>query len=657
MKSIPKILWEPNSEMLTNSNMIHYMNDIEKEYQIQVKTYEDLYSWSVTHIEDFWESIYNYFKVIDHGKPNNVLFNHNMPGTEWFQGSKLNYAEHIFAHKSAKFPAIIYNNERERNIPISWQELEEKVAALAECYKSAGIKKGDTIVGFLPNIPEAVIAFLAAASLGAIWSSCSPDFGVDSVVERFQQIKPKAFIFADGYTYNGKAYSKIETALAIQEKLPELLLSIGIGFLDKHENSIDLPGVVSWSRASSNEVNELTYEALPFGHPIWVLYSSGTTGKPKAITHSHGGVLLEHLKYISLQNDVRLGERFFWFSTTGWMMWNFSVASMLVGATLVLYEGSPAYPDLNAMWSLANENKINHFGTSAPFLIACMKKGIEPSRNFNLEHIRSIGSTGSPLPPEAFAYVYQKIKSDVWLCSMSGGTDVCTAFIGGCPIVPVYQGEIQCRALGCALEAWNDNSEPTTNEVGEMIIKSPMPSMPIYFWNDPDYKRYTESYFEMFPGVWRHGDWIIVTERGSLVILGRSDATLNRQGIRIGTAEIYRVVDKIAEIKDSLIVNIENADGSHYMPLFVVLNQGKELTDLVEIKIKKALRSTYSPRHVPDEIIAVPDIPYTISGKKLEAPVKKILIGMPLSKAANIGAVRNPESLDFFMNLRSNISH
>ena len=359
---------------------------------------------------------------------------------------------------------------------------------------------------------------------------------------------------------------------------------------------------------------------------------------------------MEHLKYLTLQNDVRPGERFFWFSTTGWMMWNFSVASLLVGATLVIYEGSAGYPDLNAMWTLAEETRINHFGTSAPFLIACMKNGLNPSEINDLSSIRSIGSTGAPLPPDAFAYVYEKIKKDVWLCSMAGGTDVCTAFIGSSPILPVYKGEIQCRALGCALESWDDMSNPVSGEVGEMVITKPMPSMPIYFWNDEGYKRYKASYFEMFPGVWRHGDWIILTENGGLIILGRSDATLNRQGVRIGTAEIYRVVDRIKNVKDSLVVNLENADGSHYMPLFVLMEEGKVMHEEIIQTIRKNLRSTYSPRHVPDDIIQVPDIPYTISGKKLEAPVKKLLMGMPLEKAANIGAVKNPEALEFFIN-------
>jgi acetoacetyl-CoA synthetase len=396
----------------------------------------------------------------------------------------------------------------------------------------------------------------------------------------------------------------------------------------------------------------LRYEALPFSHPIWILYSSGTTGVPKAITHSHGGNLLEHLKYVHLHNDVRPGQRFFWYSTTGWMMWNFTLATLLAGATIVLYDGSPGYPDLDVLWQLAERAPIHHFGTSAPFLVSCMKAGIAPKTKFDLKNLRSIGSTGSPLPPEAFGWVYENIKSDVWLSSMAGGTDVCTAWVGGNPLLPVYQGEIQCRCLGCAMESWDENGHPVpVGEVGEMVVTKPMPSMPVFFWNDADGSKYRSSYFEDFPGVWRHGDWLQITERDTLVILGRSDATLNRQGVRIGTAEIYRCLDKISDIKDSLIINLEHADGSDWMPLFVALAPGVVLDENLKKQIKTALRSAYSPRHVPDEILEIPDVPYTISGKKMETPVKKILQKKPLEKAYNRDSMRNPEAMDFFIAL------
>jgi acetoacetyl-CoA synthetase len=410
----------------------------------------------------------------------------------------------------------------------------------------------------------------------------------------------------------------------------------------------------NWNEIPSSDTSPV-FRRLPFGHPIWVLYSSGTTGHPKAITHSHGGVLMEHLKYLILHNDVKKGERFFWYSTTGWMMWNFVQASMLAGASMVLYDGSPAYPNLKAMWSYTEAASINHFGTSAPFLVACMKREMEPAKNFNLESLRSIGSTGSPLPPDAFDWVYEKVKEDIWLCSMSGGTDVCTAFVGGVPLKPVYEGEIQCRALGCDLHAFNDEGQAVKNEVGEMVICKPMPSMPIFFWNDPDMERYKSSYFDMFNGIWRHGDWVSVNDRGGLVIFGRSDATLNRQGVRIGTSEIYRAMNKIKEIKDSLIVNLELEGGKHYMPLFVMLNEDVQLDEALKSKIKKTLRQTYSPRHVPDEIMEVKDIPYTISGKKMEAPVKKILLGRPLEKSINLDSMRNPECVRIYLDLAKKI--
>lgn len=650
--NIPPVLWTPSASFRENARMADYMQWLKKNKGLTFNDYSSLWQWSADRVEDFWESIWEYFEVICHSPYQSVLEGREMPGHQWFKGSTLNYAEHVFRNRTDEYPAIIFQSERQPLVEIGWGEMERQVASLRAYLQSAGVKKGDRIVAFLPNIPEATYAFLATCSLGAIWSSCSPDFGASSVLDRFTQIEPKVLIAVDGYQYGGKPFDKTAVVKELVEKLPTLERVILLPYLNAEAQASDIPKAVSWQDTFRADAPGLAFEPVPFEHPIWVLYSSGTTGIPKAITHSQGGVLMEHLKYLAFHNDVHPGERFFWFSTTGWMMWNFVQASFLMGATIVLYDGSPGYPTLNVLWEFAEKARIHHFGTSAPYLVACMRQDIHPGKDNDLSALRSIGSTGSPLPPEAFAWVYENVKKDLWLCSMAGGTDVCTAFIGGCPLEPVYQGEIQCRSLGCALYSWDDEGNPLLDEVGEMVITRPMPSMPVFFWNDPAGERYRSSYFEDYKGVWRHGDWVKVTPRGSLVITGRSDATLNRQGVRIGTAEIYRVIDTFPEIKDSLIVNLELPNGDHYMPLFVLMEPGHELTDDLIKGIASALRSQCSPRHVPDKVIAAPDIPYTISGKKMEAPVKKILLGIPVEKAANRDSMRNPEALEFYVSER-----
>jgi len=645
-----KVLWTPSTSVKQSSHLSKYRHWLTEEYGLHFESYEQLWYWSIQHIDEFWKSICEYFKIMLHTPYKKVLSSYDMPGITWFEGATLNYSEHIFRNYQENQSAIIFGHESGSIEHITWKELKLKVASMAAYLKKLGVNKGDRVVSFLPNVPEATISFLAVNSLGAIWSSTSPDFGVESVVDRFSQIEPKVIIAVDGYYYNGKPFDKTEIVKNIVSALPSLEKVIVLPYLNK-ENTNQFPNqFVNIKTIWSNSPSDLKFEPVDFNHPIWVLYSSGTTGLPKPIVQSHGGILLEHLKYMAFHNDVHEGENYFWFSTTGWMMWNFVQSALLMGSTIVLYDGSPTYPDFNALWQFSEKVGIHHFGTSAPFLVASMKNGMQPKNLSNLASMRSLSSTGAPLPPEAFDYVYESIKKDIWLCSMAGGTDVCTAFVGGCPDYSVHSGEIQCRALGVSLFAYNDEGLSVEDELGEMVIDQPMPSMPIYFWNDPDNQRYKASYFEHFPGKWRHGDFIKINSfTHGIVIYGRSDATLNHHGIRIGTAEIYRAVNKIEEVEDSLIVNLEQEKGKHFMPLFVKMKEGKKLSDSIKSKINNQLKTEYSPRHVPDEIIEVNDIPYTINGKKMEAPIKKILLGMPLEKSINFDVMRNPESVDFYI--------
>ena len=652
-----KLLYSPQPSAIRHSHLYRYMNWLEAEGLFVFSESDaalrcsELQRWSATSIEDFWESLWRYFGILHDGAYERVLQGERMPFYRWFEGTRLNYAEHIFRMADPDRPALIFQSEMQDAEAISWDQLRRDVAALAAFFRKKGVGAGDRVAGFLPNSPHAVTAALAAMSVGAVWSSCSPDFGANSVVERFGQIEPKVLIAADGYMYGGKRFDRREVVRQLCAQLPSLQSVVWIPYLDAASRPEAIPHGVLWADALAGESKDLHFERVAFSHPLWILYSSGTTGAPKAIAHSHGGNLLEHLKYLHFHNDVHPGERFFWYSTTGWMMWNFAVGALLCGATVVLYDGSPGWPDMEVLWRLAERTRITHFGTGAPFIVGCMKAGLTPGEHLDLGGLRSVGSTGSPLPPEGFDWVYRALKPDLWLASMSGGTDVCTAWVGGNPLLPVWQGEIQCRCLGCAMESWDESGRPVkAGEVGEMVVTRPMPSMPIFMWNDPDYSKYISSYFEYYPEiVWRHGDWLQITERDTLVILGRSDATLNRQGVRIGTAEIYRAIDQLEEIRDSLIVNIEYPDGMDWMPMFVALNPGFSLNDDLRRKIKSALRAAYSPRHVPDEIIEAPDIPYTISGKKMEMPVKKLLRGTDAYKAYSADAMKNPQAMDFFV--------
>ncbi len=642
-----KLLWTPTEVFKEESNLSHYMAWLADNEGMVFENYQQLWSWSVDKPGDFWGSLWNYFDIIFEGEYSTVLQGSKMPHYRWFQGSRLNYAEHIFRNENDSRPAIIHKREGKDIEQISWKELRSKVAALQAFLLKSGVSAGDLVVGYLTNTPEATISLLAANSIGAVWSSCSPDFGVSSVIDRFAQVSPKVLIAVNGYQYGGKVYDKTDVVKEVISALPTVEKVILIDIVE----ASPIEGTAPWEEIVTTAASKLEFVRVPFEHPMWILYSSGTTGIPKAITHSQGGILMEHLKYLYFHNNVKKGDRCFWYTTTGWMMWNYIQSALLCGGTVVLYDGSPAWPSVDALWQLAEEAKIQHLGASAGYIIANMKEGTTPSQRYDLSALVSVGSTGSPLPPEGFDWIYSHLKKDVWLTSISGGTDVCSAFVGGNPLWPVYSGEIQCRALGCKLEAFDDMGQPVLDEVGEMVITAPMPSMPIYFWNDAGDQRYISSYFELFEGIWRHGDWIRITSRNGLVIYGRSDATLNRGGVRIGTSEVYRAVDKITTVEDSLIICLEKEGGEYYMPLFVKLQKGVTLSEDLTREINQAIRNEYTPRHVPDEIIAVADIPYTISGKKTESPVKKILMGQPLERAVNKDALRNPQAMDFFIKM------
>lgn len=647
MKNSPP-LWSPSEDFIRSSNLHRYLNWLKDHKQLSFANYHSLWHWSTNDLASFWKSLWEYFEIMHDGSFDTVLSNDTMPFNKWFEGTKLNYAEHIFRKQTERYPAIVYQSETTGVTEIQWSAVTEQVSSLQYVLQELNVSSSDCVAAYMPCIPEATIAFLATNSLGAIWSSCSPDFGTNAVIDRFTQIKPKILFTVDSYQYGGKIFDRSSAIDAIVNALPSVEKVI---ILSTKNTSFENNQYVHWNETITHKNKNLFFKRVPFSHPIWVLYSSGTTGLPKAITHSHGGVLLEQLKYAAFHNDFKIGEKCFWYTTTGWMMWNYIHGSLLTGSIMVLYDGSPAFPDLKTLWNFIDDAGIHHFGTSAGFILANMKEGVFPSIMHDFTTLRSIGSTGSTLPPEAFEWIYKNVKKDLWLTSMSGGTDICSAFVGGNPLLPVHTGEIQCRALGCKLEAYNEQGESVEQEVGEMVITAPMPSMPIYFWNDPDFKRYLESYFEMYPNVWRHGDWIEITHHQGIIIYGRSDATLNRGGIRMGTSEIYSAADKVNEIKDSLIICIEKQGGEFWMPLFVTLKDSYVLTDDLKKKINDTIRGNYTPRHVPDEIIVVPDIPYTISGKKTETPVKKIMMGKDPSSVLNTGALRNPTSLNFFIEL------
>jgi acetoacetyl-CoA synthetase len=653
----PEKLWEPPAELVERSRLREFMRWLQAERGLGFATYDELWQWSVNDLEAFWSAIWDFFEVQADGEYEQALGSREMPGAEWFAGTSLNYAEHVFAGKDDAEPAILHASELRELDELSWGELRAQVGALAAALRGQGVEPGDRVVAYLPNIPEAIVAFLASASIGAVWSSCSPDFGPASVIDRFAQIEPKILFAVDGYRYGGKDFDRRETIASLQEQIPSLERTVVLPYLDAAPDLSSLDDATSWGELlASGAGAELSFARVPFDHPLWVLYSSGTTGLPKAIVQGQGGILLEHLKKLGLHIDAHPGDRLFWFTTTGWMMWNFLVSGLLTKAAIVLYDGNPGYPDMGVLWDLAERAGVTMFGTSASYIAACMKAGVEPGKGRDLSRLGAIGSTGSPLSPEGFDWIYEHVGGDTWLFSTSGGTDLCTAFVGGVALLPVYRGELQARSLGAAVEAWDEDGNALVDAVGELVVTEPMPSMPVRFWGDEDGSRYAEAYFERYPGVWRHGDWIEITSRGTAVIYGRSDSTINRSGIRMGTSEIYRAVLGVDAIVDALVVDLPRPGTDGWMPLFVVLREGAELDDELPKEIARRVREHCSPRHVPDEVFEIAAVPRTLSGKVLEVPVKRILMGTPVEQAASRDSLANPAALDYFVEMAASLS-
>jgi acetoacetyl-CoA synthetase len=646
----PTVMWTPTDDRVEQATITRFARWVAASRGVDVTgSYADLWQWSVDDLEGFWSAIWEFFEVKASQPYEAVLGSREMPGAQWFPGAVLNYAEHVFAGKADSALALQHASELRELDWMTWGELRDLTARIATGLKFLGVEAGDRVVGYLPNIPEAIAAFLACASLGATWSSCSPDFGARSVVDRFAQIEPKVLLAVDGYRYGGKDFDRRDVVAGLRRDIPSLQHVVLLEYLGAEGDSALGDDVVAW-RTLIRQQEPMEFAQLPFDHPLWVLYSSGTTGLPKPIVHGQGGVLLEHLKLMNLHLDARDGDRVFWFTTTGWMMWNFLVGVLLTDASIVLYDGNPGTPTLDTLWDLAAEAGVTTFGTSASFIASCMKEGVEPAGGGrDLSALTAVGSTGSPLAPEGFEWVYEHVGKDTWLFSTSGGTDVVSAFVGGVPTLPVHVGELQARALGAKVESWDPDGAPLIGQVGELVLTEPLPSMPIFFWGDEDGSRLRESYFDHYPGVWRHGDWIEITDRGTAIIYGRSDSTINRGGIRMGTSEIYRAVLADDAIVDALVVDVPRAGTEGWMPLFVVLREGEQLTDELVAAIKRRVREDCSPRHVPNEIVQIAEVPRTLSGKALEVPVKRILMGQPAEQAASRDSLANPAALDVFV--------
>ena len=625
--------WQPTERDIADARVTDFARFVQQRTGAPIADYRALWQWSVDDPAAFWGALWEYFDLGD--PPDSVLESAEMPGARWFPGVRLNYVDQIVRNVRTDRPAILHVSEGDEVTELSWHQLLARTAAFAQTLRSHGVTAGDRVVGYLPNIPEAVVAFLASASIGAIWSACGQDYSAKAALDRLGQLEPVVLVTADGYRYGGKTHDKRDDVAALQAGLPTLRAT-----------------VLASELTAEADTKELDTVPVEFDHPLWILFSSGTTGLPKGILHGHGGVVLEHLKAVALQSDIGADDTFFWYTSPSWMMWNFQVAGLLVGATIVCYDGSPNYPNPDALWDIAAHVGATVLGTSPGYVLGCTKAGAVPRTEHDLSALRTVGITGSSLPPSSSLWLRDNVGERVQVASISGGTDVVSAFIGGVRTVPVWPGELSAPFLGVALDAWDESGKPVRGEVGELVITKPMPSMPVSFWNDPDGSRYRSAYFEMFPGVWRHGDWITITDHGSIVVHGRSDSTLNRHGIRMGSADIYQAVERLPEIAEALVIGAEQPDGGYWMPLFVVLADDAELTDELRDRIKRTIRDEVSPRHVPDEIIVAPGIPHTRTGKKLEVPIKKLFQGADPARVVEKSAVDDPALLDWYANLK-----
>ena len=640
----------------TPTQLEAYLDWLRSRHGLRFDDYESLHRWSVTELDAFWGSIREYFRLIDEGVAQPVLADERMPGATWFPGLSLNYVDQVLRHAGAgdpQRPAIVHRSESGHDGELGWAQLHDQVAALATRLVELGVQPGDRVAAYLPNIPETIVAFLATASVGGVWSLCSPDMGPVGVLDRFRQIEPKLLVTCDGYVYGGKPHDRMDVVGEMLAQLPSVRHVLALPYLDRDRPlaafGADRPVHDLRAACAAKAPADWAPRRLPFDAPLWIVYSSGTTGLPKPIVHGHGGVVLEHLKLIVLHNDLGPDVRFLWYSSTGWIMWNCQIGGLLGGTTLCIYDGNPGWPDMGVLWRFAAETRVSFFGAGAAYYANCVKADLHPAEHGDLSRLRALGSTGSPLAVESYEWGWREFGDDLWWCVISGGTDFAGAFIGGNRMLPTTPGEMQCRCLGAAVEAWDENGKALIDEVGELVCVRPMPSMPLRLWGDEDGSRYRESYFDMYPGVWRHGDWIRITPSGSAIIYGRSDATINRFGIRMGTAELYRAVETIPAVLDSLVVDLEYLGRESYMPLFVVLREGAVLDDALLAEINGRIRSAMSPRHLPSEVVVTPEVPRTLSGKKLELPVKKLLMGVAPEKALNRDAMSNPGSIDWYV--------